>query len=264
MTEKGRVRAMIGRAGWGASIVTASVLGLWLSVLGTAPPPDSPGDRESSTEAELRAQRERLVEQVRASGVTDPVVLAALRAVPRHWFVPLALRGQAYEDIALPIAAGQTISQPSVVALMTARIRPRPGLRVLEIGTGSGYQAAVLAQCVTPGGTVDSIEIVPELGRQAEALLRELGYRNVHVRIGDGYGGWPEHAPFDAIVLTAAPQRVPQPLLDQLKLGGRLVAPVGRDEQQLLVITRTEQGLSTEVAADVRFVPMTGRAQAGH
>ena len=144
-----------------------------------------------------------------------------------------------------------------------ARIRPRPGLRVLEIGTGSGYQAAVLAECVTPGGTVDSIEIVPELGRQAEALLRELGYRNVHVRIGDGYEGWPEHVPFDAIVLTAAPQRVPRPLLDQLKIGGRLVAPVGREEQRLLVITRTEQGLSTEVAADVRFVPMTGRAQGG-
>jgi protein-L-isoaspartate(D-aspartate) O-methyltransferase len=255
---------MIGRAGWGVPIATASVLGLWLAVLGTAQPPVRPGDRESSTAADLRAQRERLVEQVRASGVTEPVVLAALRAVPRQRFVPPAWRGQAYEDTALPIAAGQTISQPSVVALMTARIRPRPGLRVLEIGTGSGYQAAVLAQCVTPGGTVDSIEIVPELGRQAEALLRELGYRNVHVRIGDGYAGWPEHAPFDAIVLTAAPQRVPQPLLDQLKIGGRLVAPVGRDEQQLLVITRTEQGLSTEVAADVRFVPMTGRAQAKH
>jgi protein-L-isoaspartate(D-aspartate) O-methyltransferase len=240
------------------------VLALWLAVLGTAPPPGSLSDRDSGSEAELRARRERLVEQVRATGVTEPVVLAALRAVPRHRFVPPAWRDQAYEDIPLPIAAGQTISQPSVVALMTARIRPRPGLRVLEIGTGSGYQAAVLAECVTPGGTVDSIEIVPELGRQAEALLRDLGYRSVHVRIGDGYEGWPKHAPFDAIVLTAAPQRVPQPLLDQLKIGGRLVAPVGRDEQQLLVISRTEQGLSTEVAADVRFVPMTGRAQAGH
>jgi protein-L-isoaspartate(D-aspartate) O-methyltransferase len=254
---------MIGRAGRGALIAAASVLALWLAVLGTAPP-GSVSDRESGTEVELRARRERLVEQVRATGVTEPVVLAALRAVPRHRFVPPAWRDQAYEDIALPIAAGQTISQPSIVALMTARIRPRPGLRVLEIGTGSGYQAAVLAQCVTPGGTVDSIEIVPALGRQAEALLRELGYRNVHVRIGDGYEGWPEHAPFDAIVLTAAPQRVPRPLQDQLKLGGRLVAPIGRDEQRLLVITRTEQGLSTEVAGGVRFVPMTGRAQAGH
>jgi protein-L-isoaspartate(D-aspartate) O-methyltransferase len=244
-------------------LLSRACLTLNLHVL-WAPPPDSLSDRDFGSEAELRARRERLVEQVRATGATEPVVLAALRAVPRHRFVPPAWRDQAYEDIALPIAASQTISQPSVVALMTARIRPRPGLRVLEIGTGSGYQAAVLAECVTPGGTVDSIEIVPELGRQAEALLRELGYRNVHVRIGDGYEGWPEHAPFDAIVLTAAPQRVPKPLLDQLKIGGRLAAPVGRDEQKLLVITRTERGLLTEVAADVRFVPMTGRARAGH
>src|SRR5262249_734675 len=150
-----------------------------------------------------------------------------------------------------------------IVALMTERIQPRPGMRVLEIGTGSGYQAAVLAECVAPGGTVDSIEIVPELGRRAEALLHDLGYQNVHVRIGDGYEGRPEHAPFDAIVVTAAPQRVPRPLLDQLKLGGRLVAPVGSDEQKLLVITRTEQGLTTEVAAYVRFVPMTGKARGG-
>jgi protein-L-isoaspartate(D-aspartate) O-methyltransferase len=255
---------MIGRAGRGGLIAAATVLALWPAVLRAAQPPGNLNDRASDSEAELRARRERLVEQVRAGGVTDPAVLAALKVVPRHRFVPLAWRDQAYEDIPLPIAGGQTISQPSVVGLMTALIRPRPGLRVLEIGTGSGYQAAVLAACVSPGGTVDSIEIVPELGRRAEALLRELGYRNVHVRIGDGYEGWPEHAPFDAIVLTAAPQRVPRPLLDQLKIGGRLVAPVGRNEQKLVVITRTEQGLLTEVAADVRFVPMTGRAQAGH
>jgi protein-L-isoaspartate(D-aspartate) O-methyltransferase len=131
---------------------------------------------------------------------------------------------------------------------------------VLEIGTGSGYQAAVLAECVAPG-EVDSIEIIPELGRRAEALLKELGYRNVHVRIGDGYSGWPERAPYDAIVLTAAPERVPQPLLDQLRVGGRLVAPVGRDEQRLVVITRTENAFATEFITYVRFVPMTGRAQ---
>jgi protein-L-isoaspartate(D-aspartate) O-methyltransferase len=235
------------------------MLALGLMVVRAAPPVDD--------DAEMRARRERLVEQVRATGVTDPAVLAAVRAVPRHRFVPAALRNQAYEDTALPIGDGQTISQPSLVALMTARIRPRPGLHVLEIGTGSGYQAAVLSACVAPGGgTVDSIEIIPTLGRRAEALLRELGYQNVHVRIGDGYEGWPEHAPFDAIVLTAAPEHVPRPLLDQLKVGGRLVAPVGheRGEQKLLVITRTEQGLTTEVAAYVRFVPMTGRARDGH
>jgi protein-L-isoaspartate(D-aspartate) O-methyltransferase len=249
---------MLNRAWRVVLIVSACAAIVWLVALRAAPPPGGAGDRD---QGELRARRERLADQVRVEGVTDPTVLAAMRSVPRHRFVPLAWLAQAYEDIPLPIGAGQTISQPYIVALMTASIRPRPGLRVLEIGTGSGYQAAVLATCVAPGGTVDSIEIVPELGRRAEAVLRELGYGNVHVRIGDGFEGWPEHAPFDAIVLTAAPQRVPQPLLDQLKLGGRLVAPVGSDEQKLLVITRTEKGLTTEVAAYVRFVPMTGKAR---
>src|SRR5208283_638699 len=138
-------------------------------------------------------------------------------------------------------------------------IEPRETMRVLEIGTGSGYQAAVLAECVRE---VDSIEVIPELGRTAASLLVGLGYQKVRVRIGDGYGGWPERAPYDAIVLTAAPpQRVPQPLLDQLKLGGRLVAPVGKEEQELLVFTRTETGFTREVIAPVRFVPMTGKAQ---
>ncbi len=131
-------------------------------------------------------------------------------------------------------------------------------MRVLEIGTGSGYQAAVLAECVKE---VDSIEIVPELGKRAEALLRDLGYRNVRVRIGDGYAGWPERAPYDAILLTAAPLELPQPLLDQLRVGGRLVAPVGRGVQDLVVITKTERGLEREVIEAVRFVPMTGKAQ---
>jgi protein-L-isoaspartate(D-aspartate) O-methyltransferase len=243
-----------------AMIAVAGVPVLALAVLWAAPPPGSVSD---VSEAELRARRERLADQIRAEGVTEPGVLAAIRTVPRHRFVLPSWLDQAYEDIPLPIGFGQTISQPYVVALMTARIRPRPGLRVLEIGTGSGYQAAVLAHCVAPGGTVDSIEIIPALGRQAEALLRALGYHNVRVHIGDGYEGWPEHAPFDAIVLTAAPERVPKPLLDQLKVGGRLVAPVGGGEQKLLVITRTEQGLTTEVAGYVRFVPMTGKARTG-
>jgi protein-L-isoaspartate(D-aspartate) O-methyltransferase len=244
----------------------AAALGLACSR--AAPPetraPGATANRDAAAEIEFRERRERLVEFVRAQGVDDPAVLAAVRAVPRHRFVPPVWRDRAYDDTALPIAAGQTISQPSLVALMTARLRPRPGLRVLEIGTGSGYQAAILAECAGPKGEVDTIEIVPALGHAAAALLRDLGYRTVRVRIGDGYAGWPERAPFDAIILTAAAPRVPQPLLDQLKVGGRLVAPVGRegDVQTLVVITRTEQGFTTEAAADVRFVPMTGRAQA--
>ena len=141
---------------------------------------------------------------------------------------------------------------------MTESIQPKRGMKVLEIGTGSGYQAAVLAQC---GAEVDTIEIIPELGRRAERTLRDLGYSRVRVRIGDGYHGWPEHAPFDAVILTAAPDQVPQPLLDQLRNGGRLVAPVGRGVQDLMLITKTKAGLQTQKIAPVRFVPMTGKAQ---
>jgi protein-L-isoaspartate(D-aspartate) O-methyltransferase len=246
------------RALQGLWFAAAAAAAMGLACLRAAPP--SGGGRDDGEEAVMRARRRLLVEQVRAAGVADPAVLAALGTVPRHRFVPPSLRALAYEDTALPIGAGQTISQPSLVALMTARIRPRPDLRVLEVGTGSGYQAAVLAECVK-SGEVDTIEIIPDLGHRAEALLRDLGYRNVHVRIGDGYEGWPDRAPFDAIILTAAPERLPRPLLDQLRVGGRLVAPLGRVEQKLVVITRTAQGLTTEVAADVRFVPMTGRAR---
>jgi protein-L-isoaspartate(D-aspartate) O-methyltransferase len=210
-------------------------------------------------EMDLRQRRLRMVvEQVEPRGIADPAVLAALRAVPRHRFVPAWVRGLAYEDTPLPIGAGQTISQPAIVALMTAAIRPRPGMRVLEVGTGSGYQAAVLAECV---GEVFTVEVIPELGRQAERTLRDLGYRNVHVRVGDGYDGWPDRAPFDAIVLTAAPEQIPPPLLAQLKVGGRLVAPVGRrGAQELRVVTKTADGVASEVLAEVRFVPMTGKA----
>src|SRR5262249_22819664 len=175
-------------------------------------------------EAALTRDRQRMVaQQIAARGIKDPLVLAAMKEVPRHRFMPEALRTQAYADSALPIGRGQTISQPYIVALMTELIQPKRGMKVLEIGTGSGYQAAVLAQC---GAEVDTIEIIPELGRRAERTLRDLGYSRVRVRIGDGYHGWPEHAPFDAVILTAAPDQVPQPLLDQLRNGGRLVAPV--------------------------------------
>jgi protein-L-isoaspartate(D-aspartate) O-methyltransferase len=198
-------------------------------------------------------------EQLKKRGIVSPTVLSVMAKVPRHRFVPGPLRGLAYSDGPLPIGQGQTISQPYIVALMTELIEPKKSMRVLEIGTGSGYQAAVLAECTHE---VHTIEVVPELGRGAARLLRELGYRNVHTKIGDGYEGWPERAPFDAILLTAAPpDRIPQPLLDQLKIGGRLVAPVGREDQDLVRITRTETGFKRETIAPVRFVPMTGKAQ---
>jgi protein-L-isoaspartate(D-aspartate) O-methyltransferase len=181
-----------------------------------------------------------------------------MRRVPRHSFVPSDLWGQAHSDRPLPIGHRQTISQPYIVALMTELVRPDPETKVLEIGTGSGYQAAVLAECA---GQVYTIEILPELGRQAADLLKRLGYDTIHTRIGDGFDGWPEHAPFDAIVVTAAPPKIPQPLLDQLAVGGRLVIPVGRQSQNLVVVTRTADGFERRTVTPVRFVPMTGKAQ---
>ena len=204
------------------------------------------------------ARASMVANQIEGRGVRDPAVLAALRKVPRHRFVPESLSSQAYEDHPLPIGLGQTISQPYIVGLMTELVRPRAGMKVLEIGTGSGYQAAVLAEVV---GAVDTIEIVPELGRRAEATLRELGYRNVRVFIGDGFDGRPHDAPYAGIVVTAAPETIPPPLLEQLALGGRLVIPVGSAAQELLVVTRTEDGLHRESVIPVRFVPMTGKAE---
>ena len=205
------------------------------------------------------AKRTDMVEtQIQARGVRDPLVLQAMDAVPRHLFMPESERAYAYSDGPLPIGSGQTISQPYIVALMTELIRPHASMRVLEVGTGSGYQAAVLAECVAE---VYTIEILPELGRRAEVLLEELDYENVHVRVGDGFDGWPEAAPFDGIIVTAAPTRIPQPLLDQLDIGGRLVIPVGRLNQDLLVVTRTDKGFQRETIIGVRFVPMTGKAE---
>jgi len=187
----------------------------------------------------------------------SPCVQRAMEKVPRHRFVPPSLVDSAYVDRPLPIGMGQTISQPFIVALMTELSDPAPEARVLEVGTGSGYQAAVLAECVA---RVHTIEIVAPLGERARALLAELGYRNVDVRIGDGYQGWPDAAPFDAIVVTAAPDHVPEPLVDQLKPEGRMVIPVGREGgiQQLLVITKDRDGRAvTRRTISVRFVPLT-------
>jgi protein-L-isoaspartate(D-aspartate) O-methyltransferase len=215
------------------------------------------GDLSEETQKSRRLHM--VARQIKERGVTDKAVQAAMTKVPRHRFVPRVWQGMAYSDGPLSIGEGQTISQPYIVAWMTELIRPAKEMRVLEIGTGSGYQAAVLAECVAE---VDSIEVVPKLGHQAESRLREEGYRNIRLKIGDGYEGWPERAPYDAILLTAAPpNQVPRPLLDQLKLGGRLVAPVGREFQRMIRITRTETGFKTEVLAPVMFVPMTGKAQ---
>ena len=207
------------------------------------------------------ARRLMVESQIRPRGVTDPAVLAALETVPRHLFVPPGERGQAYSDRPLPIGAGQTISQPYIVGLMTSLLELKPGARVLEVGTGSGYQAAVLSRVA---GEVYTIEILRPLAERARHTLADLGYRNVHTRVGDGFQGWPEAAPFDGIIVTAAPPAVPEPLLRQLKVGGRLVIPVGgRDSlQNLLVLTkRPDGGFDRASVLPVRFVPMTGEAQ---
>ncbi len=204
-----------------------------------------------------RQERERLVdEHIAGAGISDPATLAALRSVPRHEFVPARERPYAYEDIPLPIGHGQTISQPAVVAMMTELVRPRPGMRALEVGTGSGYQAAVLA---ATGARVWTIEIFEVLAKEASARLARLGYTNVVVRYGDGYAGWPEEAPFDAIVVTAAADSIPPALLDQLAPGGRLVMPVGEQSrtQALVLVEKDRTGkLSSRELLPVRFVPL--------
>lgn len=201
-----------------------------------------------------QAERDKMVdEQIIPSGITNPNVLAAMRSVHRHKFVPFSHADLAYLDIPLPIGHGQTISQPSLVALMTQTLALQGTEKILEIGTGSGYQAAILAEIVPE---VFTIEIVESLAEEAERTLRELGYRNIHIRVGDGYRGWPEEAPFDVIVVTAAPDHVPQPLLDQLEVGGRLILPVGRNLQTLELYQRTTGGYEREIITLVRFVPL--------
>ncbi len=202
----------------------------------------------------FEAERERMVQhQIEARGVRDERVLAALRAVPRHRFVPEALEHEAYEDGPLPIGHGQTISQPYIVAVMTELLAPGPEDVVLDIGTGSGYQAAVLARLVK---RVYSIEIVPELASTARERLAALGYANVEVITGDGWAGLPAHAPFDGILVAAAPPEVPGALLDQLAVGARLVIPVGQWEQDLRVFERTREGIDERTVFGVRFVPL--------
>jgi protein-L-isoaspartate(D-aspartate) O-methyltransferase len=203
--------------------------------------------------------REAMVDdQIRARGIRAPAVLTAMRKVPRHRFVPVEVTHMAYNDHAVPIGSGQTISQPYIVAYMTEAAEISPRDKVLEIGTGSGYQAAILGEVARE---VYTIEIIPELAERARRTLVELGYTNVHTRTGNGYLGWPESAPFDAILVTAAPDEVPQALVDQLAPGGRMVIPVGEIVQNMMIIEKTQKGVVERRTIPVRFVPMTGKPQ---
>jgi protein-L-isoaspartate(D-aspartate) O-methyltransferase len=205
-----------------------------------------------------QVERDSMVEtQILAGGVTDPAVIAAMRRVPRHRFMPDSRSEYAYGDFPLSIGYEQTISQPFIVAYMTQALKLKPDEKVLEIGTGSGYQAAILAELVSK---VLTIEIVEPLAARAKKTLAELGYDNVIVRAGDGYQGWPDESPFDVIILTAAPNHIPEPLLEQLAIGGRLIVPVGDYPQRLLLIRRTEEGYQETELLPVVFVPMTGEA----
>lgn len=202
-------------------------------------------------------ERTRMVtEQLQARDIHNERVLDAMRSVPRHLFIPEHARGGSYGDFPVPIGYGQTISQPYIVAFMTQSLDIGPGDRVLEIGTGSGYQAAVLSLLAKE---VFTIEIIESLANRARGTLTDLGYKNVQVRAGNGYFGWPEHAPFDRIIVTAAPEEVPPALVEQLKLGGLMAIPVGVDDQELRVLRRTSSGMETIATLPVRFVPMTGK-----
>lgn len=197
-------------------------------------------------------------EQIEDRGIKDSLVLAAMGKVPRHKFVPEELIDLAYTDGPLPIGQDQTISQPYIVAVMTELLQLQKGDKVLEIGTGSGYQCAVLCEIA---GMVYTIEIIEALGLKADETLRRLGYNNFELKNGDGYQGWPEHAPFDAIIVTAAPDHIPEPLYEQLKMGGKMVLPVGNGSQELMVVTKTQKGMVQESVLPVRFVRMTGEAE---
>ncbi len=212
---------------------------------------------QQNTPANWIEARTRMVDQQLAGrDIRDPRVLDAMRRVPRHEFVPEALRGSAYADSPLPIGHDQTISQPYIVAYMSEALELEPSHRVLEIGTGSGYQAALLGELAAE---VYTIEIVAPLAERARATLKQLGYSNVHVRTGNGYLGWPEEAPFDRVMVTAAPDAVPQPLIEQLKIGGLMAIPVGVGNQELRILRRTDRGIETLRTLPVRFVPMTGK-----
>ncbi|MFN3966473.1 MAG: protein-L-isoaspartate(D-aspartate) O-methyltransferase [Endomicrobiia bacterium] len=206
----------------------------------------------------VRLRREMVEKQIKARGVKNNRVIEALLKVERHKFVPEKYKNYSYEDYPLPIGYSQTISQPYIVAFMTELIEPSSHDKVLEIGTGSGYQAAILAELCKE---VYTIEIIPELGRQAEKLLKELGYKNIKVKIGDGFYGWEEYSPFDGIIVTCAPEYIPEPLIQQLKEGGRMVIPVGDYFQELILVRKIKGKIEKKKIIPVRFVPMRGKIQ---
>ena len=210
--------------------------------------------KDSKPDEVLREQM--VASQIESRGVREPSVLKAMREVPRHIFAPEHELALVYGDTPLPIGSGQTISQPYIVAFMTEAAKLSSTDKVLEIGTGSGYQAAVLSKIVKH---VYSIEIIEELGKKAEKILRDNSFKNITVKIGNGYLGWAEHSPFDAIIVTAAPEKVPSTLLDQLKIRGKMIIPVGSIFQELIRITKTKNGFEREELLPVRFVPMTGK-----
>lgn len=219
---------------------------------------DNGAERGGEADSYEEARKQMVSTQIRSRGIVDKRVIEAMERVPRHLFVPDAYREQAYIDSPLPIGYGQTISQPYIVALMTEALKIEPGDKVFEVGTGSGYQAAVLAEM---GAEVYTMEIVEELAASANRLFKSLNYSHIHARLGDAYQGWVEHSPFDAVIVTAAPEHVPQPLVDQLKTGGRMVIPVGGRFQDLVLMTKTADGLEKESLGPVIFVPMTGEAR---
>jgi protein-L-isoaspartate(D-aspartate) O-methyltransferase len=230
-------------------------LALAASLVGvTAPVCQAPPQRADERAPDREVERRRMVdEQLLGRDITSRRVLEAMRKVPRHLFIPEPLRDRAYADSPVPIGLGQTISQPYIVAFMTQALEVEPGHRVLEIGTGSGYQAAVLAEITAD---VYSIEVLPELAERARSTLTALGYSHLRLRTGNGYLGWPEHAPFDRIIVTAAPPDVPPALVQQLKIGGLMAIPVGTTDQHLRILRRTATGLETLQTLPVRFVPM--------
>ena len=259
-------RTPLGRVALALVLATAATVGVAAqkpNQLRTSPPQRNQlqanqGNPAQASDAWTAPRRDMVELQIRERGVHQPEVLRAMESVPRHLFVPEEHRDQAYSDAPQPIGWGQTISQPYIVALMTELLELDRGDKVLEIGTGSGYHAAVLSRVA---GEVYTIEIIDQLGRQAKSTLQQLGYQNVHTRVGDGYQGWPSEQPFDAIILTAAPPKIPQPLIDQLKVGGRMVVPVGSFVQDLMLLTKTAHGVEKRTVAPVRFVPMTGEVQ---